>query len=49
MHQLGHIPEYGESMTEQGYKFSVEKRTDKAIVQLKIESIYPVRSPQSQN
>lgn len=39
MNQLGHIPDYGESMTEQGYKFSVHKRTDKAIVKLKIESI----------
>ena len=39
MNQLGHIPDYGESMTEQGYKFSVHKRTDKAIVKLKIESV----------
>ena len=39
MNQLGHIPDYGESMTEQGYKFSVEKRTDKAILKLKIEAV----------
>jgi CBS domain containing-hemolysin-like protein len=39
MNQLGHIPDYGESMTEQGYKFSVHERTDKAIVKLKIESV----------
>jgi len=39
MNQLGHIPDYGESMTEQGYRFSVHKRTDKAIVKLKIESV----------
>jgi len=26
-------------MTEQGYKFSVEDRTDKAIVKLRIESL----------
>jgi CBS domain containing-hemolysin-like protein len=39
MHQLGHIPDYGESMVEQGYKFSVDKRTDKAIVKLKIEPV----------
>ncbi len=39
MNQLGHIPDYGESMTEQGYKFSVEKRTDKAILKLKIEVV----------
>jgi CBS domain containing-hemolysin-like protein len=37
--QLGHIPEYGESMTDQGYKFSVQERTDKAILKLKIESV----------
>jgi CBS domain containing-hemolysin-like protein len=39
MNELGHIPDYGESMTEQGYRFSVHKRTDKAIVKLKIESV----------
>ncbi len=37
MTQLGHIPEMGESMTEQGYKFSVDDRTDKAILRLKVE------------
>ena len=39
MNQLGHIPDYGESMTEQGYKFSVEERTDKSILKLKIEAL----------
>jgi CBS domain containing-hemolysin-like protein len=39
MNQIGHIPDYGESMTEQGYKFSVHKRTDKAILKLKIEAV----------
>jgi CBS domain containing-hemolysin-like protein len=39
MNELGHIPDYGESMTEQGYKFSVQERTDKAILKLKIESV----------
>ncbi|MCP4470986.1 MAG: HlyC/CorC family transporter [Gammaproteobacteria bacterium] len=39
MNQIGHIPDYGESMTEQGYKFSVHKRTDKAILKLKIEAL----------
>jgi CBS domain containing-hemolysin-like protein len=39
MTQIGHIPDYGESMTEQGYKFSVHKRTDKAILKLKIEAV----------
>jgi CBS domain containing-hemolysin-like protein len=39
MMQLGHIPELGEFMVEQGYRFIVEERTDKAIVKLKIESV----------
>ena len=39
MNELGHIPDYGESMTDQGYKFSVQERTDKAILKLKIESV----------
>jgi putative hemolysin len=39
MNQIGHIPDYGESMTEQGYEFSVHERTDKGIVKLKIESV----------
>ena len=39
MNELGHIPDYGESMIDQGYKFSVQERTDKAILKLKIESI----------
>ena len=39
MAQLGHIPEQGESMVEQGYRFSVEERTDRAIVKLRIEPV----------
>jgi CBS domain containing-hemolysin-like protein len=39
MTQLGHIPEMGEFMTEQGYKFSVDDRTDKAILRLKVERV----------
>ena len=39
MNELGHIPDYGESMIDQGYKFSVQERTDKAILKLRIESV----------
>lgn len=39
MSQIGHIPDYDESMTEQGYRFSVHERTDKSIVKLKIEAV----------
>ena len=39
MEQLGHIPEQGESMVEQGYRFSVEERTERAIVHIKVERI----------
>jgi putative hemolysin len=39
MNELGHIPDYGESMVDQGYKFSVQERTDKAILKLKIETV----------
>ena len=39
MNQLGHIPDYGECVIDQGYKFSVQERTDKAILKLKIESV----------
>ncbi|WP_424946105.1 hemolysin family protein [Candidatus Spongiihabitans sp.] len=39
MMQLGHIPERGEDMMEQGYRFIVEERTDKAIVKIKVEKI----------
>ena len=39
MSQLGYIPEEGENITEQGYRFSVHERTDKAIVKLKVESV----------
>lgn len=39
MMQLGHIPERGEDMVEQGYRFIVEERTDKAIVKIKVEKI----------
>ncbi len=37
MTQLGHIPQQGEQMVEQGYTFSVASRTDKSIIKLKIE------------
>ncbi len=37
MNQLGHIPQTGEYMIEQGYRFNVEERTEKAIVKLKVE------------
>ncbi|MCP4334259.1 MAG: HlyC/CorC family transporter [Gammaproteobacteria bacterium] len=39
LNQIGHIPDYGESMTEQGYKFSVHERTDMAILKIKIEEV----------
>ncbi len=39
MNQLGHIPEQGECMIEQGYQFCVEERTEKAIVKLKVERV----------
>jgi CBS domain containing-hemolysin-like protein len=39
MNELGHIPDFGESMIDQGYKFSVQERTDRAILKLKIESV----------
>lgn len=39
MSQLGHIPEQGEFMIEQGYRFGIEERTEKAIVSLKIERL----------
>ena len=37
MTQLGHIPQEGEYMLEQGYRFSVLDSTDKSIVRLKVE------------
>ena len=39
MSQLGHIPEQGEYLIEQGHRFVVEERTEKAIVSLKIERL----------
>ena len=39
MSQLGHIPEQGEYLIEQGYRFAVEERTEKAIVSLKIDRL----------
>ena len=39
MSQLGHIPEQGEYLVEQGYRFAVEERTEKAIVSLKIDRL----------
>lgn len=34
---LGHIPEQGESVTEQGYCFTIEETTERAIVKLRVE------------
>lgn len=39
MSQLGHIPKQGEYLIEQGHRFVVEERTEKAIVSLKIERL----------
>ena len=39
MSQLGHIPQLGEYMVEQGYKFSVQERTDKAVISLLVERL----------
>lgn len=33
---LGHIPEPGESVTEQGYQFTIEETTDQTVVKLKV-------------
>ena len=35
--QLGHIPEKGEFIVEQGFKFIIEETTDRAIVKLRVE------------
>jgi len=37
MTQLGHIPEQGEVITEQGYRFIVDETTDRAVVKLRVE------------
>jgi len=37
MAQLGHIPEQGEVITEQGYRFIVDETTDRAVVRLRVE------------
>ena len=39
MTQLGRIPRPGESMTEQGFRFSVLDSTDKSIVKLQVERV----------
>lgn len=39
MVRLGHIPKPGETMLEQGYAFSVEEGTARAIITLKIERL----------
>lgn len=39
MNEIGHLPDYDEFMIEQGYRFSVHERTEKAIVKLRIESV----------
>lgn len=35
--QLGHIPEVGEMVIEQGFKFIIEESTDRAVVKLRVE------------
>ncbi len=39
MNTLGHIPEVGESITEQGYRFIVQERNEKGIESLHVEKI----------
>ncbi|MYJ53093.1 MAG: hypothetical protein F4093_10655 [Gammaproteobacteria bacterium] len=39
MNLLGHIPEAGESVVEQGYRFTVEDRTEKGVVSLRVEKV----------
>lgn len=39
MNLLGHIPEAGESIVEQGYRFTVEDRTEKGVVSLRVEKV----------
>jgi CBS domain containing-hemolysin-like protein len=37
--QLGHLPEKGEMITEQGYRFMIEETTDRAIIKLRVEPV----------
>ena len=37
MAQLGHIPQQGEEVIEQGYKFIIEETTERAVVKLRVE------------
>ncbi len=39
MAQLGHIPEKGEEVVEQGYKFIIEETTERAVVKLRVEPV----------
>ncbi len=39
MAQLGHIPEQGESIIEQGYRFIVDETTERAVVRLRVEPV----------
>ncbi len=39
MAQLGHIPEQGEMVVEQGYRFTVEETTDRALLKLRVEPL----------
>ncbi len=39
MNAIGHIPEVGESIVEQGYRFVVQERNEKGIVSLRVEKI----------
>ena len=36
---LGHIPEEGEVVIEQGYKFIIEETTERAVVKLRVETV----------
>lgn len=39
MAQLGHIPQQGEEVVEQGYKFVIEETTERAVVKLRVEPV----------
>lgn len=39
MNSIGHIPEVGESIVEQGYRFIVQERNEKGIESLRVEKV----------
>ena len=39
MAHLGHIPQQGEEIVEQGYKFIIEETTERAVVKLRVEPV----------